>query len=80
MKAQNSFKKQIIETIGDRMSKYEKEAAEDLGDEYISTTKKRRFRVSGQFRIMYDYLDKNKNKFLFESFDTDHDKGLKKKN
>ena len=80
MKAQNRFKKQIIETIGDRMSKYEKEAAEDLGDEYISTTKKRRFRVSGQFRIMYDYLDKNKNKFLFESFDTDHDKGLKKKN
>ena len=80
MKAQNSFKKQIIETIGDRMSKYEKEAVEDLGDEYISTTKKRRFRVSGQFRIMYNYIDKNKNKFLFESFDTDHDKGLKKKN
>ena len=79
MKAQNSFKKQIIETIGDRISKYEKEAKEDLGDEYISTTKKRRFRVSGQFRIMYDYLDKNKNKFLFESFDTQHDKSLKKR-
>ncbi|MED5579729.1 MAG: hypothetical protein VX794_06810 [Nitrospinota bacterium] len=80
LKAGNSFKDRIIEKISLRLSKDEKEAAEELGDEYIGQVKQRRFRVSDQYRIMYNYIDKNKNNFLFESFDTDHDKSLKKRN
>ncbi|MED5578397.1 MAG: hypothetical protein VX794_00015 [Nitrospinota bacterium] len=80
LNAPNNDKEKIIEKTGDRMSKNEKEAREDLMDEYISTTKMRRFRVSDKFRIMYSYINKDKNNFLFKSFDTDHDKSLKKRN
>ena len=78
--AEKRFKNSIVETIGQRISIDEREAVVTLGDEFINTTKLRRMRVSGQFRIMYNYIDNNKNNFLFISFDTQHDKSLKKRN
>jgi len=82
---QKRFKNEIVKTIGNRISKTEREAALDrtLNDEYIKVVKKRRIRVTQKgpkspngisSRIMYTYNSKD---ILFDSFDTDHDKNLK---
>ena len=79
---QKRFKNEIVKTIGNRISKTEREARHDrtLNDEYITGVKKRRLRVTQSqgggtsTRIMYTYIDKLD--ILFDSFDTDHDKNL----
>ena len=80
----NLFKNRIVERIGRRLSKTEKEAIKDplLQEEDIAELGIRRMRVwekPKSLRINFNYIDKNKNNILFKSFDTQHDKSLKKR-
>ena len=78
------YKNRIVDRIGRRLSKTEKEAIEDplLEEEDIPGLGIRRMRVwekPKSLRIHFNYIDKNKNNIFFKSFDTQHDKSLKKR-